>query len=333
MQPAPQEGDSRMQCDQTLGTGVRCPAVADMRHVCGDKHLGQRGRYTCAAHRPAMDAKRKAGCDCEATYAIEQGRHPTVADLLADRNVRAALEVAWRGSFLGRVFSLNPAEHAQALVDLAGGAASAAPLISVHETGGWIYQSKNTPANFTCVSAGGLAGVHNIDLRVPADPGDQWFVVASYHTHPSPPVERAGIEDRDPWPSVADLENSAINRMPGIVLTWPLNDERQDLSRKPMAHCDVTCDWGPDTRNPTTTTGTVYGYGPARREGWFEGVRGFPKVPHAGGQGFVPLDRVGIEIFEHPLPAFVTQRFQDAIDAVGRQVPEPLPAWGVRRYF
>jgi hypothetical protein len=121
---------------------------------------------------------------------------------------------------------------------------------------------------------------HNIDLQQPADLGADYFVVASFHTHPNPPFrDKGGIARGDPRPSSSDLDNSAVNRVPGLVVTWPLSAFAGDLrgSEHPAPDRAIELEFGFNDRAPDTDHGTVFAYGPERRAGWCDDGRGFPK--------------------------------------------------------
>lgn len=232
-------------------------------------------------------------------------QHPRVEDLINEAQVCLALNTAWENSFRGAFLSAEKTQRSNSYQRVSE-QRDTVEDISAQEAGGWIFQQQSNPGNFFCQPMAG-ANANEIDLRNPILPEGDWYLVATYHTHPNPPIDIGQLVAGDPRPSGADLDNSAFNRVPGIVLTWPLDEFHRHLGYAPQANV-TRVETDVDETRPHTYLGTVFGYGPVRRVGWFEGPRGFPKVPAA--VGYEPLEEVVLGSFDYMLPKRISERLQ-----------------------
>ena len=109
---------------------------------------------------------------------------PTTADLLANVEVRQALERAWLDSL--------PADPALR-----------------HEEGGWIYADLSTGAISVRRAPAGARAI--LDLNTPpVVPGS--VVVATFHTHPNP-----SSEGWDTGPSASDTQSAWLLGVPCLI--------------------------------------------------------------------------------------------------------------------
>jgi len=109
---------------------------------------------------------------------------PSAAELLADPEVRAALEKAWIDS--------NPYDpHSR------------------QEQGGWIHLSE--VSRKTAVRRASVGGQASIDLNHPPIL-DGYLVVGKFHTHPNP-----SSEGWDPGPSTSDRRIDERHGVPDLI--------------------------------------------------------------------------------------------------------------------